>query len=471
MAKIKRREGFIRMLISCAALLLFSCVAEAPIIEEYANRATPSLEFPTITSDVATLVTVAPSSSKTLATSSITHDLVKTPTISSKPVTETSLLFDEIPSCENGEAPSSIHDLMNIEGVLVYTDKNRKEWFSLSGIPPRTSKISFPDLEVDTLAYRENPDSLIAYSHNLYDKDSFFRYPVLYIDDGQSQIIELDLSNMNETALRYFSQSVSPLYWSLDWVNAHIVKATVSFGETPESYPNFLYSYFDISKNPPEEIFYVLSNWSKYDWSEISHDLSRVLYIDKQYNIVLWDIEQKKQVSISPSMPFAQVPPAAKWSYDSRFIAFRTLADIGNINILSWDGKIHKTVRNLEFLNSSKNFTSSSGFFRWSPNNHSLAISGDITDESTNSWKPMLFLYDIEKEIYTSQCIFIDDPLYTAPSDILWSPDGNFIASRYSNLIKPPLWLLDLRTGIVYQSEEEYGAIEWISELPEKWYP
>ena len=257
-------------------------------------------------------------------------------------------------------------------------------------------------------------------------------------------------------------------YWSFEWVNDHLLKVNLGYGEDRPHL--FTFRYVDVvSKNWLDKSLTLPEQDHPFDWSSISPDETLILYLNKQDELVLFDLVNQKEIWKVFADRYVSLYPTAEWSRDSQRVAFITKHGGRDIQILSGDGQYYENVKKISF-SSSQEFVPGLVHFAWSPNNQYLAISGNLYDNQANSQQPFLYLYDVLKERYIFRCPMGSADPNVNPQIPLFSPDGNYLTTRFLPNTTSLFLLYDLNTMTVYQIKEgDFGALGWVEDFSRYW--
>ena len=374
-----------------------------------------------------------------------------------------------IPSCLNDDNPYPISHLKEIPGVIVYSNEERTQWFTLSGAPPVSMAVKMPSMQVNSLSLPSTGQTILAYTIVPEKLDAHRAAFLLKSSPGPAKPVEVDMVEM----VKYYEDELGAGFapfqtWSIRWVNENIILIDATFSETAtSSFHLHQYRLYDIVHFVwRDDLTQELPQRQLYQWLDISPDLKSALYVDKQYNLVLWDLEEHKKVwSDHVSSSIDQSPLVSVWSPDSQYIAFV----FGNFSkVISRDGDNVQTILDPIFQNADQPYLHNRSL-SWSPNSNLLAISGVVhyDDEKIQS---MFYIFDINKHTYIFRCPFEDKAagIHAPQTNVIWSSDGNYILPSNTRYITVPFRLYDLRNKTIYQiSENGERVVGWFNQFPE----
>lgn len=380
------------------------------------------------------------------------------------PGTDLSQKEEEIPSCENYETPPHIASTGGVEGIIYYGNADLSHWFVLTGNPVELNSVRLPNEKVDSLSISEDEKWLLAYSHIPVPGNGGNQYPYYLISqEGEVFEYKLDLTEVMATARQNLATAIFQ-NWTLEWITNGIIKVRVAYGESPQSIiPLFVYHYYDIERDSwLQEPIQSLPGRKSYQWVDLSSDLTRTLYLTETFNFVLWDVENNKKLWTS-FLGTSQIPPYATWSPDVQKVAFWTDGYPNSIQLLDREGNSYQKLQNPTYHDAAKEFKPYRGFFAWSPDSRYLAISGFIDDSTTGLHTAMLYVYDAQEAEYIYRCPMGDTGERTVSSDILWSPDGRYIVTKFPQSPSIPFRIYDVKERQVYQIEPAgFAAVAWV---------
>lgn len=452
--------------LSFLLLLLASC---SPVNKTQVNKETATLapvqsqRFET-PSPLSTSTEIK-STKQSISTITVTATTAITPTA----ISQVDQSNSAIPTCINSENPTAIEDFHDLKGVIIYQEHDISQWFALTGDPPEIKQVDIYQEEADNLSFSRNGEWLLLYSQKPKAIRKSEQYPVWLISrDGQKREIIIDLSKL--TAVEHEDNSITSnfLSWSLSWVNENIVRVRAAYGEESTTVlPDYLYSYFDITKNVwLEEPLKAISNRKNSMWADISPDLTRVLFLNHNSEIVLRDITGKTDLW-KKQAGSSQLPPFATWSPNNQTVAFWSDGYPDEVQLLSRDGKNSSFIKKPIYASDTQKFIPYRGFFEWAPDSKRIAITGRIQDSQNGTVISMLYVYDTEKEQYVYQCPMGDNSKKTVSSNVLWSPDGKFIIPEVFQSKTTPFNLYDIDNKRVYQILPPGNAgVVWLREIP-----
>jgi len=406
-----------------------------------------------------------------LSTSIIPTETIST-TESQYPTVPAIQAEDTIPNCQNFEHPTPFSDLKIIEGKFFFSSLDRANLFSFGGMPPKLKPVYRPDSRTNLFSFSKDGKWLLAYSNEPESvTSSNDRYSIQLISkDGSIQDKVIDLSRMTEFIHDSGSETFFPLVWQFEWVDPHIVKILVGYGETRPIW--YIFGYYDILQDTwwDDNLQYVPDR-EAYEWTDLSPDLTRLLYINSNHEIVLWDLPKQHEIWRSNPDGF-QPAPKARWTSDSQKVAFWSVDKLDEIQLINRDGDGYTSVRKPKYPSESQNLSIGSFGFRWSPDNRLIAIWGIIRDDQNSLQTPMLYVYDLQNESYIFRCQVGESTDRVYIWNFFWSPDGSMLIPEhvYEGFETTPFRLYDIRNKAVYQyGQETFSAIGWVQEFADNW--
>ena len=455
------RHTFVVVWVLCL-LLMVSCThpSNQEPVSPYPSTVTPTIVMSATLSSRQETQEITKES--VLKASTLAVNRVATPTSDIVPPQKEEF----IPSCENYETPPHISSLVGVKGLIYYGNPDLHQWFVLTGTPAESTSIRLPNKKVDSFSISEDEKWLLAYSRVPASDNGVNQYPY-YLVSRAGEVFEhkLDLTDMLASA----SQNIDPAifhYWTLEWLTNGIIRVRISYGESPKPkqiFPPFVYGYYDIEQDSwLKDPIQSLPGRKSYGWVDLSPDLTRMLYLDKTSDFVLWDVENNKKLW-TRFLGSDQMPPYATWSWNGQKVAFWTEWYPQNIQLLDREGNSYQVLQNPIYPDAAKEFWPYRGFFAWSPDSRYLAMSGYIDDGSTGLHTAMLYVYDVQKAEYIYRCPLGDTGKRTVSSNILWSPDGRYIVTKFLQSPTVPFRMYDLKELQVYQIKPAgFAAVDWV---------
>lgn len=378
-----------------------------------------------------------------------------------------------IPNCKNSDHPFSLSRITELEGSIIYRSHEGNEWFLLRGNPPISQTIDLFTEKADSATYSKDGNWMLIYSQRPMRSGSEDQYPVwLVSDNGHKTEVIIDISSMTSIEQNEESRTSSFQSWTISWLTDRIVQVRSTYGESPnEIFPDFIFGYFDIFNEAwLDEPVNKLPNRYNYQWINFSPDLSRMLYLNKDFEIVLWDVIQEKELWRNVAGT-SQLPPFAVWSPDHQQVAFWSDGFPEDIQLLSRDGRDYSVIPKPLFKSTNIEFIPYRGFFEWAPDSQRLAITGIIENRQDSSVQSILYIYDVDLKEYVYSCPMGDEDKRTVSSNIIWSPDGNFILPEIYQSKTTPFNLYDIKNAVVYQIlPPGYAGVTWLKSYPDSWH-
>lgn len=153
--------------------------------------------------------------------------------------------------------------------------------------------------------------------------------------------------------------------------------------------------------------------WVKAD---IAPSLKRVLYNDKDENLVLWDLDSQKEIT---SLPSPIDVTDGTWSPDGNKFAIPWLSpsyDPTEYFIIDMDGKVKKTSFNQEYP-----FANVERRPEWSPDGRYIAFQLEVSNIANPN------LDDLRQEVAIMDTTTLDTQIYCLSGGIVWSPDSTHV--------------------------------------------
>mgnify|MGYP001465320900 CR=1 FL=1 len=409
-------------------------------------------------------------------TSGITNTIISPTTIiatipkaTTSPKTVDKQSEESIPTCLNSDRPLLFTDLPEIQGTLFYTYGNGDDLYTLNGSPPQIQRVLPIIPNLDALEFSPDGQWLVGFEQDP-EPLSMNKYSFQLVSkSGKVFPKSLDISDVTDLIHRKGATTYFLQHWYFEWINPRILKVYLGYGENRPS--EYVSKYYDIQDEAWwEALLQNLPDWDNdFGWSQVSPDLTHVLYLDRNGQIVLYDLENKNELWTRDAGGFNPFISSAQWNTDSQRVAFRTSTEQTIIQITSRNGDNYSKAKEISFTSESKDLFMVPDNFIWSPEGRYLAISGRISD-TQGLQRPSLYLYDTENDAYVFRCAMGDPVDHVNALSILFSPDGSHIASSFEKYNNMPFYLYDLTRQSVYQIEEgNAGAIGWVEDFSRDW--
>lgn len=451
--------GFCNCIILVLLLFLISC-AEKPQETQILNPPVRTLvESPIIS------VTHTPTNIPTSVVPTATN--IPELFINSTLVDENPLMCAGVPSCKNGEQPTSINDINGMDGVIIFYSGKAKQWQTFA--EGAFQEVDFPTSTIpyDTIAFSPNAQRALAYSYHPEQKKVDHANLQLWGPDGQSKVIEIDMTDMSNYLRTNWAPTFSFQNLHLQWVNERIVLVMASYSETREyGFPTYQYAFYDIFLEEwLDELVDEVPNRDPFSWIIASPDMKTAIYKTMDYDFALWDKENQESFRVLPGIPGIadsdQFLYVSDWSPNNAYV---TLMHFPDLVIFSKDGSVFRSIRDL-YAQDEHIFFQKNVLYEWSPNSQQLAVSISTIPEDGNRWNSEVYVYDVElgKSIYHCSLGDEDNPIV----DITWSPDGNFILTKSGLAETSSFRVFDLQNNHVYEFENSDPAnVLWLQEMP-----
>ena len=446
-------------------LTLSSCVpvgtrdmnaTSSPIAEIAPTATLTPVKIPTFTQ-------VSPPTATNMVIPQPTVGLTSTWTPSPTPIT-----IGEIHTCQGEGVPAPLPDEFGFEGTMLYIS----DWgmYTVGGIPLIFSSEPIFDFGVGWLGDTFSPNGEWLIYRPAISTIGLVSYQGDWIENN------LDLSDFNALADPGYMISRVRAH---SWINNELVHALIDFREIGEGDGH--YSYFavldpftgnwrnDLVTRVPQGIRGSLG-------FRLSPDLTRVLYWDDHYDLVLADPRQPEGfIWKDRDYDYYTIEyiPAA-WSPDSQYIAYIG-DDFGPRNPLevpgNWWGVFLLSRDGTERVSITPFLRQAGLYFvetlRWSSDSRYLAFvayfEGDDRLVPEGVERLELFVYDKNSSSFIIRCPIYPESGWTIPQ-VFWSPGNRYIA--YSTRRSLPVNVIDLQTGQVVQIIDHGEVTGWSGIFP-----
>lgn len=335
-----------------------------------------------------------------------------------------------VQSCKNGLDPLSLDKDFKFPGVLLFSSQQGREFFSLDGetheITILTDLISLPDPYQISPLSPDGKSLVISQFHTDQEKQLLVQ---LISYDGATEIRKTNVEG-------FFAGSNFIISWNpIIWINNSLLHGSI-FTTEEEPSVNTLFDPFLLEwKNTTAS--FDIRNFAPGSGYSISPDLSKIMYVNDQYQLVLYDPIVKQVIweyldydGINPDMNSTYLREAT-WSGNGTMLATPISNKDGatpGILILNKDGKI------INFAY----FGSRPFGLSWSHNQKYVSFFENRCKnlDCLENNIPVIRLYRVEDSLVHDLCLFAEEnsPIANIRNQrIVWSPDDRFIAYGFWN--------------------------------------
>ncbi len=350
---------------------------------------------------------------------------------------------DKLIGCNNGTHPVPIEQEFKFTGDLLFMRRDRSEILAFSGETHEfTSLFHMPSDELYDVAPLSQDGKALVLSRQ--DRNQVNTLSILLLPNhGSIEQKQVSLPMLKENPNKVYS------WLPVDWANNNYLQGVLSEkGNTGDE----LWSPWLLNPYQPE--WKTLSSISK-DANQaqasgfsISPDFTRVLYVDMQYHLVLYDLIQNKTLweyddydGVVPGLASPTLSDAT-WSKDGKLLALPVTSKDGKPTVLILD-KDGKSVDSIGFDNHQHGFS-------WSEDSQLLSFYEDSCTIADCKDKPgpTIQIISAKDGLLSNACSLTENTIPTAGiinNRIVWSPDQQFLA--YSS------WSSDetMQDGIILQ--------------------
>jgi WD40 repeat protein len=367
-----------------------------------------------------------------------------------------------VPSCHEEISPVGGVENFNLPGVLAYYDANQIGFFATGGSPLENTQLPISGT-ISTNLVGFSPDGeWLAYT---------LISPTIGLLSSSGDVLEhvMDMEVL-------YSRIPDGAYlcgWEprYGWINENLIPIAICYRlDAQSNRTNILFEILDPFLGLWREgMLSELPHIAEESRAQFSPDLSRVLYDNASYDLVLWDLTNNKSIDIDQP-PFESdifsntywPDLRSAWSYDSSMVAITgsedklaPLPDSGQrgVYLLGREGGKFRRITN--FLQDFDTFQTYG--LRWSHDSRYLAFG--VTHSLGGDYRQTIYIYDTASNSYIFQCVLSQSD----PVRLRWSPDNQFIA--YTNSIVSPLVVINIRTGEIVELAERAIIGDWTDNL------
>lgn len=343
---------------------------------------------------------------------------------------------EDIVACANGENPTPIPQDFHFKGTLLIYDPTQSHIIGYDG--ETQEFITLLDLtDEEYYISSVSPDGrwLLISRSKPSDPHLMELYAVFH--NGQITHKEFNLPESDDQALRYYNWISSQSFWGRVKIHERAV-----------------YGVFEPLIPSWREIDFKSLDFQNDTGIALSPDLSRVLYVNSEWDLVLYDIQDNKTLwknteyeAVTPVYSSPVLYPAI-WSTEGNLLAVPTSSSSKhelNFGILVLDQTGH--------LISSAFLDNRPDGLSFSHNQKYLAF---FEERKTAEYLPVIRLMDITSEEITDLCMLgpgTDPVMRLLTKRIYWSPDDAYVAYNYGDV--PPAVKSENKNGLIVQKLDQ----------------
>lgn len=353
---------------------------------------------------------------------------------------------DSFIDCNNGMQPTPIEQEFKLPGELLFLKRDRSEILSWNGETHEFSSVlSLPDDGSHDVSPLSQDGKTLVISHR-DSSDAEYLSIILLSNRGSTEHRKALLPTLES------NRNINISWSSVDWANDSYLQGVLyEEGNTgDELWESWLLNPYQPEWKSLSGIVEGL-NQAKESGFLISPDLTRVLYVNSQYQLILYDLTQNKTLwennnfdGVVPGLTSPNLSDAI-WSKDGEFLALPTTSENNTpaILILAQDGKIINSVNLGNHLHG----------LSWSKDEQNLSFYEDrcTTADCRDKATPVIQLISLKDNSLTDICTL---PENTVPvggiinNRIVWSPNRQFLAYSFWNA-------QTMQDGIVFQKIDD----------------
>jgi hypothetical protein len=366
-------------------------------------------------------------------------------------------------NCPGDGTPKSPPIGFGIPGTIVYQKSHLKGLYAMGGKP--LHRALFPVQQSQYyFVFGFSPDgNWLAYTTPEYNNDGSWeiQHPAIVLLSAGGQKIE-QFSDVHafEAKLKP-GDLIRRLSPSSYWINNELINVFIEY-KNIDLKSTHIYVFSNIF-NPFAGVWQndVNNQFTNLDFTQelsVSPDVTRGLYITNLSALTLLDLDNNTAIWNYWNFP-SPFGTVIRWAPDSSTAAAVNImappSSTRHLLIIDRNGgmrdifdKLSEASKDLMILH-----------IKWSPNSRHLGLIG-FDDQND-----VLLIYDAFENRYIYNCPIIGYKFH--PSDLFWSPDGDWIA--YEGWPEGPLEVINLQTGEVFKLENQGIAVGWSSQFPVDW--
>ncbi len=363
-------------------------------------------------------------------------------------------IFDipSITSCQQGGFPVTIPEGLDITGTIIYQMGENQGLYTID--PTSLEKGEYPKNNTgEVFVFGLSMDGKwLAYSPLERQPDHRLKFdkPVVRMigSDGSKREFTFDVSAFENL---FASKGLSG-FTGAYWINNEYIFTLIAFKESRDYLPKII---------DPFRGMWLSDKFQKLPFASdavevgISPGMDKVLYYgSSNHRIYLMDLNTSQMLWSEDF--YIQTLLVTRWSPDGSKVVYTDAAAHDQsshpITLLTANGATQEDIYFSNTLWSTKNII-------WSPDSRFFAFAeGNLTGETSE-----LMIYDTLLNSFVLRCPLVYDDQTNLHPNLAWSPDSSKIAfSGYGQ----PLRILDIKSGEVYEIEQNTSVVGWTNELP-----
>lgn len=386
----------------------------------------------------------------------------------SRPVTDISVFIN----CQNGISPTPIKQDFKFPGDLLFMKRDTSEILAFNGETHELASIYRPQSDgFYDISLSQDGKKLIIFYQKPSDRKTLFIIILSNRGIVETKNIPLPIGEQ--------IQGKASAWLSGGWVNNNYLQGILYDRENPEDklWEPWLLNLEQLEWKSLSSINNTLDPVENSGFS-ISPDLTRVLYVNKQYQLVLYDLIQNEAIwtysGYDGLNPFVHSPGLADatWSEDGKMLA-TTISNNANQNqpgilILDQSGRILHLI----------DFGTGQFGLSWSNNKKFLSFWGNQSTGLTTASgsRSVIRVMDMEYGLVRDLCMLSEN--LVPWRGVFWSPDQQFLAytvqdinTKRDELIIQKLNDPQLRILHLYDVSQNFDFLGWSKEHWDKAEP
>jgi hypothetical protein len=340
----------------------------------------------------------------------------------------TAMNLDNIVSCSDEKNPIPINHDFKFSGDLLFLKSDHSEILAFNGETHNlTSIFKMPSDEFYGVSpLFQNSEMLAVFNQKPFDKENLFITTLSNRGIVETKSIRFPNLGQNHKKLN--------TWIPLNWVNKDYLLGILYDKQNNEDnlWEPWLLNFEKLEWKSLSGINDTLDPIERSGFS-ISPDLTRVLYVNKQYQLVLYDLIQNQAIwthsdydGLNPFVHSAGLTDAT-WSENGEILA----TNISN-NGIEVQPSILVMDKNGEILHSLGFGTKQFGL-SWSNDKKFLSFWGyqKASLITANSSRPVIRIMDVGTGLVKDLCMLSESEQIV--DNIFWSPDQNFLAYNLQN--------------------------------------
>lgn len=360
---------------------------------------------------------------------------------------------DKVPECSNYDNPLKIDQFQKFSGSVLI--RKNSVWYSLTAGSILTELDEYSNHN-NALAVSADEQNLLIYESTPSLIEDNKELSLTLISDGKVFTDKVNVASAFDYA-RELNIGNQFRYLSIKWLGKNIFRIQYTFTESPQTilFPVF-YEYKEFGQDEWLRRNVDSLSRDQWNWLDISPDMSQIIYIDSNNDLVVWNTEKSEKVWSVHYYTFT-IPPYVAWSPDNNYFAIWTADNWNRVAIYNRDGSLKQLLQFTDMYFPDVLLAKGEPPFQWSPDSKYISITELKGD--TKNHQPWVYVYSLDKENYVYHCPLALNGDKVVYSNVTWAPKGNQLITTYPQTQDFIPLIYDLDDLLVYRVDDEKATV------------